>query len=119
MMGENAPVFGKRHPLPERRPLSPPTPILHAPNGFGDDPPPRKRSWAVSVGVAGLLLLGAHETYSWRRCAQADPAHLQATPASYCYAYSAHRGWAGSAAGERNLAFGGFGHAASGHGGGG
>jgi hypothetical protein len=121
MMGESARVFGKRHPFPERRPLSPPSPILHAPNGFGDDPPPRKRSRTVSVGVAGLLLLGAYETYPWRRCAQADPAHPEATPATYCHAYSGsgHYGWGGSAAGEHGLSFGGFGHAALAHGAGG
>jgi hypothetical protein len=118
-MSEHERVFGVRQQLPKSGALSPPPPILHAPDGFGDDPPPRKRSWAVSVGVAGLLLLGAHEISSWRRCAQADPARPEATPANYCYAYSARYGWGGSPAGARSLSFGGFGHAALGHGGGG
>ena len=119
MMGENARVFGKRHPLPEIKPLPPPLPILHAPNGFGDDPPPRKRSWAVPVGVAGLLMLGAHDAYSWRRCPQADPTHPEASPATYCSTYSGHYTGGGSGASARGLSFGGFGHAASGHGAGG
>jgi hypothetical protein len=110
--------FGVRQRLPESRPLSPPLPILHAPDGFGDDPPPRKRSWAVTVGV-GLLLLWAYDAYPWRRCTPADPTHPEVAPATYCHAYSAHYGWGGSAASAHGLSFGGFGHAASAHGAGG
>lgn len=96
-------------------PLPPPSPILHAPDGFGDAPPPRKRSWTVAIGVGGLLAFAASdEIYSWHRCARADPAD------HYCDARNGGWGLAargGSAAGARSLSFGGFGRAAGGRGG--